>query len=187
MSVPSTPVPERPRCAVAASRRARLGTRDELTAGVAAAAAGLDDGRAVLLLALDLDDFRRYNAEHGYAAGDALLDDVAGRLAGGEGDAFALGADAFAVVLDGTPEALWRRAAAALWALDPGAGGPGLPCSLRAGVVFGGGRAGLCRAARPCCATAAPTRGPRSRRPRTASPRSATARPLSPSATASSS
>src|SRR3954463_14544978 len=139
MSVPSTPVPERPRCAVAAARRARLGTRDELTAAVAAAAAGLDDGRAVLLLALDLDDFRRYNAEHGYAAGDALLDDVAGRLAGGEGDAFALGADAFAVVLDGTPGPWWRRAAAALWALDPGAGGPGLPCSFGAAVLFDGG------------------------------------------------
>src|SRR3954454_14579197 len=102
MSGPSTPVPDRPRSA-AGSRRGRLGTRDELTEAVAAAAAALDDGRAVLLLALDLDDFRRYNAEHGYAAGDALLDDVANRLAGGDGDAFALGADAFAVVLDGAP------------------------------------------------------------------------------------
>src|SRR3954471_17904541 len=138
MSVPSTPVPERPRCAVAASRRARLGTRDELTAAVAAAAAGLDEGRAVLLLALDLDDFRRYNAEHGYAAGDALLDDVASRLAGGDGEAFALGADAFALVFDGNPEELWRRGAAALWALDPGAGGPDLRCSFGAAVLFDG-------------------------------------------------
>src|SRR3954451_23689968 len=99
MSVASTPVPERPRSA-AASRRARLGTRDELTEAVAAAGAGLDEGRAVLLVGLDLDDFRRYNAEHGYTAGDALLADVASRLAGGDGQAFALGADAFAVVLD---------------------------------------------------------------------------------------
>src|SRR3954447_2523628 len=138
MSVPSTPVPERPGSAVAASRRGRLGTRDELTAAVAAAAADLDEGQAVLLLGLDLDDFRRYNAEHGYAAGDALLDDLASRLADGDGDAFALGADAFALVLDGTPEELWRRAAAALWSLDPGAGGPELRCSFGAAVLTDG-------------------------------------------------
>src|SRR3954471_2999366 len=134
MSVPSTPVPDRPPSA-ARSRRARLGTRDELSEGVAAAAAGLDDERAVLLLVLDLDDFRRYNAEHGYPAGDAVLDDVADRLADGGGDAFALGADAYALVLDGTPEDLWRRAAAALWSLDPGAGGPELRCSFGAAVL----------------------------------------------------
>src|SRR4051812_13174073 len=135
MSAPSTPVPERPGSAVAASRRGRLGTRDELTAAVAAAAADLDEGQAVLLLGLDLDDFRRYNAEHGYPAGDAVLDDVADRLADGDGDAFALGADAYALVLDGTPEVLWRRAAAALWTLDPGAGGPELRCSFGAAVL----------------------------------------------------
>src|SRR3954451_22512222 len=134
MSVPSTPVPDRPRSA-AGSRRVRLGTRDELSEAVAAAAAGLDDGRAVLLLALDLDDFRRYNADHGYAAGDALLDDLADRVADGDGDAFALGADAYALVLDGTPEDLWRRSAAALWSLDPGAGGPELRCSFGAAVL----------------------------------------------------
>src|SRR3954462_3815251 len=134
MSVPSTPVPDRPPSA-ARSRRARLGTRDELSEGVAAAAAGLDDERAVLLLVLDLDDFRRYNAEHGYAAGDAVLDDVADRLADGDGAASALGADAYALVLDGTPEVLWRRAAAALWTLDPGAGGPELRCSFGAAVL----------------------------------------------------
>src|SRR3954452_2024346 len=134
MSVPSTPVPDRPPSA-ARSRRARLGTRDELSEGVAAAAAGLDDERAVLLLVLDLDDFRRYNAEHGYPAGDAVLDDVADRLPDRDGAAFALGADAYALVLDGTPEDLWRRAAAALWSLDPGAGGPELRCSFGAAVL----------------------------------------------------
>src|SRR4051794_1909628 len=129
MSVPIVPLLEPPPSA-AGSRRAPLGTREELTAAVAAAAARVPEGRAVLLLALDLDDFRRYNAEHGYAAGDALLDDVASRLAGGDGEAFALGADAFALVFDGNPEELWRRGAAALWALDPGAGGPDLRCSF---------------------------------------------------------
>src|SRR3954464_3190590 len=137
MSVPSTPVPDRPPSA-ARSRRARLGTRDELSEGVAAAVAGLDDERAVLLLVLDLDDFRRYNAEHGYPAGDAVLDDVADRLADGDGAAFALGADAYALVLDGTPEELWRRAAATLWTLAPGAGGPELRCSFGAAVLFDG-------------------------------------------------
>jgi GGDEF domain-containing protein len=47
--------------------------RAQLSRALDDAVAGLDAGRAVLLLALDLDDFRRYNAEHGYDAGDALL------------------------------------------------------------------------------------------------------------------
>src|ERR671933_442669 len=55
-----------------------------------------------------------------------------------DGEAFALGADAFALVLDGMPEELWRRGAAALWALDPGAGGPGLRCSFGAAVLMDG-------------------------------------------------
>src|SRR4051812_36490066 len=96
--------------------------RADLRGALDDAVAGLDAGRAVLLLALDLDDFRRYNAERGYDAGDALLERFAARLAGVEGESFALGADAFALVVDGTPEELWRRAAAALWALDPGSG-----------------------------------------------------------------
>jgi diguanylate cyclase (GGDEF)-like protein len=119
-----------------ASRRAAPGTRTELVARVAAATARLAEGDAVLLLALDLDDFRRYNADHGYAAGDALLGDVARVLCDGDGHAFALGADAFALVLDGAPEGLWRRAAAALWALDPGTGGLPLRCSFGAAVLF---------------------------------------------------
>src|SRR4051794_24390084 len=103
--------------------------------------AGLRAGRAVLLLALDLDDFRRYNAEHGYEAGDALLERFAARLAGVEGASFSLGADAFALVLEGTPEELWRRGAAALWALDPGSGGVELRCSFGAAVIEDGGAA----------------------------------------------
>src|SRR3954470_8754383 len=99
------------------------------------AVAGLQAGRAVLLLALDLDDFRRYNAEHGYEAGDALLERFATRLAAAEGRAFALGADAFALVVEGSPEELWRRGAAALWVLDPGSGGVELRCSFGAAVL----------------------------------------------------
>src|SRR4051794_828220 len=109
--------------------------RAQLRRALDDAVAGLDAGRAVLLLALDLDDFRRYNAEHGYDAGDALLERFAGRLAAAGGEAFALGADASALVLDGTPEELWRRGAAALWALDPVGGGPELRCSFGAVVL----------------------------------------------------
>ena len=96
---------------------------------------GLGAGRAVLLLALDLDDFRRYNAERGYEAGDVLLERFAARLAAVDGESFALGADAFALVVEGTPEELWRRGAAALWALDPGSGGVELRCSFGAAVL----------------------------------------------------
>ena len=51
------------------------------------------------------------------------------------GRAFALGADAFALVLDGSPEDLWRRGAGALWSLDPGAGALPLRCSFGAAVL----------------------------------------------------
>src|SRR3954454_18063965 len=89
--------------------------RAQLSRTLDDAVAGLDAGRAVLLLALDLAGFRRYNAEHGYAAGAGLLARVAGRLRDAHDRSFALGADAFALVLEGTPEELWLRAAAALW------------------------------------------------------------------------
>jgi len=115
--------------------------RAQLRRALDDAVAGLQAGRAVLLLALDLDDFRRYNAEHGYEAGDALLERFAARLAGVEGASFALGADAFALVLEGTPEELWRRGAGALWALDPGSGGVELRCSFGAAVIEDGGAA----------------------------------------------
>src|SRR3954467_6861628 len=101
----------------AAPRRGRPEPRGELLAAVEEAVARRAAGRAVLVLALDLDDFRRFNAEHGYEAGDALLERFAARLAEADGRTFALGADAFALILEGTPEQLWRRSAAALWAL----------------------------------------------------------------------
>src|SRR3954454_206664 len=106
--------------------------RAQLRRALDDAVAGLDAGRAVLLLALDLDDFRRYNAEYGYDAGDAILARVADRLADARGHSFALGDDAFALLVDGTPEELWLRAAAALWSLDPGGDGVELRCSFGA-------------------------------------------------------
>ena len=153
----------------AAARRARLAGRPARDAR--RRDPGPRPARGLLLLVLDVDDFRRFNAERGYAAGDLLLADLGGRLAG-LGRAFALGADAFALVLDGSPEELWRRGAAALWSLDPAAGalGPALLVRRR-------------RPRRP----ARPTRSPRSSSPRTGWPTSATAPRRSPSATASSS
>src|SRR3954471_17814212 len=109
--------------------------RAQLRRALDDAVAGLETGHAVLLLALDLDDFRRYNAEHGYDAGDVLLAHCADRLAGADGHAFALGSDAFALLVEGTPEELWRRAAAALWCVDPGGGGVALRCSFGAAVL----------------------------------------------------
>ena len=139
MSVPPQPVRERPGRVAAASRRGELGSRAELPAAIDAAVERRHGARAVLLLALDLDDFRRYNADHGYAAGEALLERAADELVHADGGAFALGADAFALVLEGTPEELWRGAAAALWSLDPGAGGPPLRASFGAAVIAGPG------------------------------------------------
>jgi diguanylate cyclase (GGDEF)-like protein len=133
MSAPVEPVPPTAPSG-AATAPAALGSRPELLRALAGAIPGAVGGHAVLLLALDIDDFRRFNAEHGYAAGDLVLADLGRRLAG-LGPAFALGADAFALVLDGTPQALWRRGAAALWAVDPGAGALGLRCSFGAAVV----------------------------------------------------
>jgi GGDEF domain-containing protein len=89
------------------------GTRGELLDALEAAIRTLAPGRAVLLLALDVSDFRRYNAEHGYAAGDTLLDGLGRRPAALDGLAFTLGADAVAPVLEGMPEEFWRRGAAA--------------------------------------------------------------------------
>ena len=50
-------------------------------AGVVQAASS---GRPALLIAVDLDDFGRWNAQHGYGAGDALLSDLAARLEGSD-------------------------------------------------------------------------------------------------------
>src|SRR3954467_4353594 len=100
------------------------GSRARLLAALGHGIPALGTGEALLLLVLDVDGFRRFNAEHGYAAGDVFLTDFGTRLAALDGAAFALGGDAFALVLADPPEALWRRGAGALWSLDPRAGGP---------------------------------------------------------------
>src|SRR5215210_1461185 len=94
----------------AASRRAVPCARPALEADLAAAIATLEPERALALFVLDVDGFRRFNAEHGYAEGDAFLADLGRRLARTpDSRAYALGADAFALVLEDEAETLWRR------------------------------------------------------------------------------
>jgi diguanylate cyclase (GGDEF)-like protein len=134
MSVPCEPAPT-PAPAAVPPAPAPPGSRADLLAALGHAIPALGAGEALLLLVGDVDGFRRFNAERGYAAGDVFLADLGARLAALDGAAFALGADAFALVFRGTPETLWRRGAGALWSLDPRAGGPELRCSFGAVVV----------------------------------------------------
>jgi two-component system cell cycle response regulator len=60
--------------------------------------------RAATFAFFDLDGFKGYNDTFGHAAGDMLLDRLAGRLAdavAGHGRAYRLGGDEFCVLLDG--------------------------------------------------------------------------------------
>ena len=66
-----------------------------------------------LLLVADVDDFRSYNAQHGYDRGDAMLD-VLERRAGSVSRTFRLGADGFALLLKGDAPALVRQVGSAL-------------------------------------------------------------------------
>jgi diguanylate cyclase (GGDEF)-like protein len=87
----------------------------------------------VLLLVADVDGFRAYNARHSYAAGDALLRELAGRL-GRAGRAYHLGADTFAVLFEDSPFALAQGLALAVEALtvrEP----EELQCSFGAAVL----------------------------------------------------
>lgn len=64
-------------------------------------------GRRVGLIFLDLDDFKRVNDAHGHAAGDALLQEVANRIASitREGDAAGrAGGDEFVMLLEDVGE-----------------------------------------------------------------------------------
>jgi len=69
----------------------------------------------------DLDGFKGYNDTFGHAAGDMLLDRLAGRLAAaveGNGRAYRLGGDEFCVLLDGHRAADDARMAACVAALQ---------------------------------------------------------------------
>ena len=84
----------------AGSPRAVPRGRTSLEGHLRTAIAALEADRALALFVLDIDGFRRFNADHGYVAGDAYLADLGRRIARTPGGrAYALGADAFALVL----------------------------------------------------------------------------------------
>jgi two-component system cell cycle response regulator len=78
------------------------------------------------LVLLDLNGFKRYNDTFGHPAGDAMLKRVGGQLKramGGDGDAYRIGGDEFAVLTtadDGRQGEVAKRAAEALTASGPG-------------------------------------------------------------------
>lgn len=92
------PVADRP----APRPRAAAATRADFLAILQQQMAGPVDGLAVVLL--DIDGFKAINHEHGYAAGDRVLETTAARLegaAGTSGSVARFGSDEFAVILTG--------------------------------------------------------------------------------------
>jgi diguanylate cyclase (GGDEF)-like protein len=99
----------------AQARGTPCGSRDALLRALEARSVG-DAAVPTLLLVADIDGFRRYNARHGYAAGDEVLDEIGGRLARA-GDAYRLGGDTFALVAAAAPLELAKRLSLAIDAL----------------------------------------------------------------------
>ena len=98
-----------------ANRRRLMG---DLERAVATAAAGEGDGHTLAFF--DLDGFKGYNDGFGHAAGDMLLDRLAGRLAAvvdGRGRAYRLGGDEFCLLVEGRLTAEDPMIAAAVAAL----------------------------------------------------------------------
>ncbi len=97
------------------NRRALMADLDR-----AVALCGADASRRQTLAFFDLDGFKGYNDGFGHAAGDMLLDRLAGRLAqaiAGHGRAYRLGGDEFCILLDeaaGTDAPIVAEAVAAL-------------------------------------------------------------------------
>jgi diguanylate cyclase (GGDEF)-like protein len=100
-------------------------------------------GEALAVLFLDLDDFKRANDTHGHAVGDAILKDIARRMADAArgGDFLArLGGDEFAVIAEGIGDGAEATAIAARMieaASEPiDIAGVRVSTSARVGVAF---------------------------------------------------
>ncbi len=98
-----------------------LGNQGSLRVDLARRCRGAGE-RPLTLLLLDLNGFKRFNDTFGHPAGDRLLSTLGARLdeaLAGEGSAYRIGGDEFAVLLEGPPvriAAATRRATEALTA-----------------------------------------------------------------------
>jgi HD-GYP domain-containing protein (c-di-GMP phosphodiesterase class II) len=119
----------------AAPWRPSCESRVQLLAALADPTAAEDHAFVKLLVVADVDDFRTFNARHGYEAGDGVLELLERRLVE-VGSAFHLWADTFAVLLTGTPIELARTLACVLARLSLEDPEP-LQCSLGAVLVPG--------------------------------------------------
>ncbi len=111
-------------------RRTRCCSRADLFAALARAERRERPAGHRLLLLADVDDFRGYNARHGYASGDRVLARLDERLSS-VAPAYRVGPDAFAALLHGSALDLARRLAQVLAALTIEEPEP-LQCSLGA-------------------------------------------------------
>ena len=102
----------------------------------------LSSGRALTVLAMDLDGFRSYDRTYGRAAGDAVLRRIGERLMDSRQRAFRYGDDEFVVVLGGTGESRARRVALAIRQLVSEETGNTAHAPLSAAVGFAFAEAG---------------------------------------------
>ncbi len=121
-----------------------LPNRARLMAALDVAIARGAAGRRACLILLDLDGFKSVNDVAGHDAGDQLLQEVAGHLAGAarDGDLVArLGGDEFALVVDSGPSEALALAERLVALLDrthrftgPGGADPGPPLHVSASI-----------------------------------------------------
>ena len=116
-----------------------LGNRRALASDLASAIADATGGHELLLAILDLDGFKQYNDSYGHAAGDSLLQRLAGRLAAVaeecSGRAYRLGGDEFCIFARTSPDVAERMLDAACAALQEDGEGWQVGCSQGAAWI----------------------------------------------------